>query len=93
MMCGLEAVALSKRPKAELETKLESRGRDGHVLRRDSEYVGEMEVPGKRRRGRWQRRYMDVGKENVEIVGEDVLKEGDRGEFMIFIFFSFRGQN
>ena len=36
----------------------------GHVLRREDEYVGKrvmaMEVPGKRRRGRPKRRWMDT---------------------------------
>ena len=35
----------------------------GHVMRRDQEYVGrkmiEMELPGKRRRGRPKRRFLD----------------------------------
>ena len=40
----------------------------GHVMRRDHEYVGrkmmEMELPGKRRRGRPKRRFLDVVKED-----------------------------
>ena len=42
----------------------------GHVMRRDQEYVGrkmmEMELPGKRRRGRPKRRFLDVVKEDME---------------------------
>ena len=42
----------------------------GHVMRRDQEYVGrkmmEMELPGKRRRGRPKRRFLDVVKEDMK---------------------------
>ena len=45
----------------------------GHVMRRDQEYVGrkmmEMELPGKRKRGRPKRKFLDVLKENMEEVG------------------------
>ena len=41
----------------------------GHVMRRDQEYVGrkmmEMELPGKSRRGRPKRRFLDVVKEDM----------------------------
>ena len=41
----------------------------GHVMRRDKEYVGrrviEMELPGKRRRGRSKRRFLDVVKKDM----------------------------
>ena len=41
----------------------------GHVMRRDQEYVGrkmmEMELPGKRRRGRPKRRFLDVVKKGM----------------------------
>ena len=44
----------------------------GHVLRREDEYVGKrvmgMEVPGKRRRGRQKRRWMDT-------IGNDLLEK------------------
>ena len=44
----------------------------GHVTRRDQEYVGrktmEMELPGKRRRGRPKRKFLDVMKEDMEKV-------------------------
>ena len=50
----------------------------GHVMRRDQEYVErkmmEMELPGKRRRGRPKRRFLDVVKEDMEEVG---VKETD----------------
>ena len=47
--------------------------RYGHVMRRDQEYVGrkmmEMELPGKRKRGRPKRRFLDVVKEDMGEVG------------------------
>ena len=50
----------------------------GHVMRRDQDYVGrkmmEMELPGKRKRGRLKRRFLDVVKEDMEEVG---VKETD----------------
>ena len=50
----------------------------GHVMRRDQEYVGrkmmEMELPGKRRRGRPKRRFLDAVKEDMREVG---MKETD----------------
>jgi len=45
----------------------------GHVQRRDSGCVGrrmlEMELPGRRQRGRPKRRYMDAVREDMQIVG------------------------
>ena len=45
----------------------------GHVMKRDQEYVGrkimEMELPGKRKRGRPKRRFLDVVKEDMGKVG------------------------
>ena len=45
----------------------------GYVMRRDQEYVGrkmmEMELPGKRKRGRTKRRFLDVVKEDMREVG------------------------
>ena len=45
----------------------------GHVMRRDQEYVGkkmmEMELPGKRKRGRPKRKFLDMVKEDMEEVG------------------------
>ena len=50
----------------------------GHVMRRDQEYVGrkmmEMELLGKRKRGRPKRRFLDVVKENM---GKVCAKETD----------------
>ena len=50
----------------------------GHVLRKDDGYIGRrmlrMELPGKRKRGRPKRRFMDVVKEDmaeVEVTEED----------------------
>ena len=44
----------------------------GHVMRRDQEYVRrrviEMESPGKRKRGRPKRRFLDVAKKDMEEV-------------------------
>ena len=43
----------------------------GHVMRRDQEYVGrkmlEMELPGKRKRERPKRRFLDIVKEDIEV--------------------------
>ena len=42
-------------------------------MRMDSGYIGkrmlEMELPGRRRRGRPKRRFMDVVKEDMQVVG------------------------
>ena len=50
----------------------------GHVMRKDQEYVGrkgiQMELPGKRRRGRPKRRFVGVVKEDM---GEVDAKETD----------------
>ena len=50
----------------------------GHVMRRDQEYVGrkmmEMELLGKRRRGRLKRRFVNVMKEDM---GKVIAKETD----------------
>ena len=50
----------------------------GHVMRRDRQYVGRkmmgMELPGKRKRGRPKRRFLDVVKEDMGEVG---VKETD----------------
>ena len=50
----------------------------GHVLRKDDGYIGRrlprMELPGKRKRGRPKRRFMDVVREDmveVEVTEED----------------------
>ena len=50
----------------------------GHVKRREEGYVGktmmEMVVPGKRKKGRPRRRWLDLAREDMERVG---AKEGD----------------
>ena len=54
----------------------------GHVMRRDQEYVGrrmmEMELPGRRRRGRPRRRFLDMLKEDMEEVGAKETDVEDR---------------
>ena len=54
----------------------------GHVMRRDQEYVGrrmmEMELPGRRRRVRPKRRFLDVVKEDIEEVGAKETDVKDR---------------
>ena len=54
----------------------------GHVMRRDQEYVGrkmiEMELPGKRKRGRPKRKFLDVVKEEKEEVGAKETDIEDR---------------
>ena len=54
----------------------------GHVIRRDQEYVRrkvmEMELPGKRKRGRPKRRFLDVVKKDMGKVGaraKDIQKQ------------------
>ena len=61
----------------------------GHVQRRDSEYIGRrmlrMELPGRRPRGRPKRRFMDVVKEDMRVVGvrEDEAEDRVRWKQMI----------
>ena len=61
----------------------------GQVMRRDQEYVGrkmmEMELPGKRRRGRPKRRFLDVVKEDMGEVGvrETVVEDRKMWRMMI----------
>ena len=54
----------------------------GHVMRRDQEHVGrkmmEMELLGKRRRGRPKRRFVDVVKEDMGEVGAKETDVEDR---------------
>ena len=61
----------------------------GHVMRRDQEYVGrkmmEMELPGKRRRGRPKRRFLDVVKEDMEKVGAKETNVEERKVWRIMI--------
>ena len=51
----------------------------GHVKRREEDYVGkrmmEMAVPGRRKRGRPRRRWMNLVREDMEMVG---AREGDK---------------
>ena len=61
----------------------------GHVMRRDQEYIGrkmmEMELPGKRRRGRPKRRFLDVVKEDMEDVGAKETDVEDRKVWRMMI--------
>ena len=61
----------------------------GHVMRRDQEYVGrkmmEMELPGKRRRGKPKRRFLDVVKEDMEEVGAKETDVEDRKVWRMMI--------
>ena len=61
----------------------------GHVMRRDQEYVGrkmmEMELPGKRRRGRPKRRFLDVVKEDMKEVGVKKMDIEDRKMWRMMI--------
>ena len=54
----------------------------GHVMRRDKEYVGRkmmgMELPGKRKRGRPKRRFLDMVKEDMKKVGAKEIDIEDR---------------
>ena len=54
----------------------------GHVRRRDVDYVGQkvlkMELPGKRKRGRPKRRYMDALVEDMKAVGVKEMDTQDR---------------
>ena len=54
----------------------------GHVMRRDQEYVGrkmmEVELPGKRKRGRPKRRFLNVVKEDMGKVGAKETDVEDR---------------
>ncbi|KAK3572128.1 hypothetical protein QTP86_022206 [Hemibagrus guttatus] len=54
----------------------------GHVQRRKSEYIGrrmlDMELPGRRQRGRPKRRYMDGINEDMKLVGASVEDAEDR---------------
>ncbi|KAK3509068.1 hypothetical protein QTP70_020206 [Hemibagrus guttatus] len=54
----------------------------GHVQRRESEYIGrrmlDIELPGRRQRGRPKRRYMDGINEDMKLVGASVEDAEDR---------------
>ncbi|KAK3549916.1 hypothetical protein QTP86_015535 [Hemibagrus guttatus] len=66
----------------------------GHVQRRESEYIGrrmlDMELPGRRQRGRPKRRYMDVINEDMKLVGASVEDAEDRDRRREMILFSKR---
>ncbi|MCY0699101.1 hypothetical protein OVX40_29055, partial [Klebsiella pneumoniae] len=51
--------------------------------RRDMSYIGRrmlrMELPGRRKRGRPERRFMDVVKEDMQVVGLKEVDVEDRG--------------
>ena len=61
----------------------------GHVMRRDQEYVGrkmmEMELPGKRRKGRPKRRFVDIVKEDMGEVGAKETDVEDRKVWRMMI--------
>ena len=61
----------------------------GHVMGRDQEYVGrkimEMELPGKRRRGRPKRRFLDVVKEDMREIGTKETDVEDRKMWRMMI--------
>ena len=61
----------------------------GHVMRRDQEYVGrkmmEMELPGKRKRGRPKNRFLDVVKEDMGEVGAKETDVKDRKMWRMMI--------
>ncbi|KAK3517734.1 hypothetical protein QTP70_017145 [Hemibagrus guttatus] len=66
----------------------------GHVQRRESEYIGrrmlDMELPGRRQRGRPKRRYMDVINEDMKLVGASVEDAEDRDRWREMIRYSVR---
>ena len=59
----------------------------GHVMRRDQKYVRrkmmEMELPGKRKRGRPKRRFLDVVKEDMREVGATDVEDRKMWKMMI----------
>ena len=61
----------------------------GHVMRREQQYVGrkimEMELPGKRKRGRPKRRFLDMVKEDIEEVGAKETDIEDRKMWKMMI--------
>ena len=61
----------------------------GHVMKKDQEYVGrkmmEMELPGKRKRGRPKRRFLDVVKEDMEEVSAKETDIEDRKMWRMMI--------
>ena len=61
----------------------------GHVMRRDQEYVErkvmEMELSGKRKKGRPKRKFLDVVKEDMEEVGAKETDVEDRKVWRMMI--------
>ena len=61
----------------------------GHVMRRDQDYVGrkmmEMKLPGKRRRGRPKRKFLDIVKEDIGEVGAKKADVEDRKMWRMMI--------
>ncbi|KAK3554950.1 hypothetical protein QTP86_001869 [Hemibagrus guttatus] len=61
----------------------------GHVQRRESEYIGrrmlDMELPGRRQKGRPKRRYMDGINEDMKLVGASVEDAEDRDRWRAMI--------
>ena len=61
----------------------------GHVMRSDQEYAGrkmmEMELPGKRRRGRPKRRFVDVVNKDMGEVGAKETDIEDRKMWRMMI--------
>ena len=59
----------------------------GHVERREEGYMGkrmvEMAVPGRRKKGRPRRRWMDLAREDMERVGAKEGDEVDRNKWKI----------
>ena len=57
----------------------------GHVRRKDEEYIGRrmltMELPGKRKRGRPKRRYMDAVREDMAVVGATEEEAQNRADW------------
>ena len=65
----------------------------GHVMRRYQEYVGrkmmEMELPGKRKRGRPKRRFLDVVKKDMGEVGVKKTDVEDRMVWRKMIYYGY----
>ena len=61
----------------------------GHVMRRDQEYIGrkmmEMELQGKRRRGKPKKRFLDVVKDDMGEVGAKETDVEDRKMWSMMI--------
>ena len=59
----------------------------GHMKRKEKGYVGkrmmEIAVPGRRKRGRQRRRWMNLGREDMERVGAKDGDEVDRDKWRI----------